>query len=147
MTNQHFFLLLLMLDTIVLMYGWVCLKSFYIWCMWCIVFPKSPPFLGLLCDLLYNVVSSVINFSKTKNLSQSLLKMALVVFQSTASFFRLLSPVSQIIRLYEDIKGGIQFASCLWQKLNYLRKTFLKRSLKSFTFGCGVIIIPIRVSG
>ena len=34
-------------------------------------------------------------------------------------------------------KGGIQFAFCLRQKLNYLRKTFLKTSLESFAFGLG----------
>ena len=31
-------------------------------------------------------------------------------------------------------KGGIQFAFCLRQKLNYLRKHTLKRSLESFAF-------------
>ena len=33
--------------------------------------------------------------------------------------------------------GGIQFAYCLRQKLSYLRKTFLKRSLESCAFGLG----------
>ena len=32
---------------------------------------------------------------------------------------------------------SVSLASCLWQKLNFLRKTFLKRSLESFTFGLG----------
>ena len=31
--------------------------------------------------------------------------------------------------------GGIQFVSCLWQKLNYCRKKFLERSYESFAFG------------
>ena len=31
--------------------------------------------------------------------------------------------------------GGIHFASCLWQKLKFFRKIFLKRSLESFAFG------------
>ena len=33
--------------------------------------------------------------------------------------------------------GGIQFAFCLGQKFNCLRKTFLKRSLEGFVFGLG----------
>ena len=31
----------------------------------------------------------------------------------------------------------ILFASCLWRKLNYFRKAFLKRSMESFAFGLG----------
>ena len=38
-------------------------------------------------------------------------------------------------------KDGIQFAFCLRQKLNYLRKTFPKTSLETFAFGLGYITI------
>ena len=34
--------------------------------------------------------------------------------------------------------GGIQFASCLRRKLNYLWKIFLKRSHESFAFGVSI---------
>ena len=43
---------------------------------------------------------------------------------------------------------GIQFASCLWQKLNYFRKTFFKTSHKSFAFGLlDLFIIIVSVYG
>lgn len=36
-----------------------------------------------------------------------------------------------------SFKGRIHFTFCLRQKLSYLRKTFLSRSLESFAFGLG----------
>lgn len=50
--------------------------------------------------------------------------MALVVFQSTASFFRLLSPVSQIIRLYEDNIRWNSVCFLLMAKAELLEKDF-----------------------
>ena len=49
--------------------------------------------------------------------------MALVVLQSTAGFFRLLSPVSQIIRLYEDIRWN-SVCFLLMAKAELLEKDF-----------------------
>ena len=43
---------------------------------------------------------------------------------------------------------GIQFASYLWQKLNYFRKTFFKTSHKSFALGLlNLLMIIVSVCG
>ena len=91
--------------------------------MWCIVFPKSPPFLGLLCDLMYKVVSSVINFSKTKNLSQSLRWPWLFskALQVSSDYFPLFHKL--IIRLYEDIRWN-SVCFLLMAKAELLEKDF-----------------------
>ena len=54
-------------------------------------------------------------------------------FPLTVNGFQLIAGLGA--KLVQEI--GIQFATCLWKKFNYLKRAFLKRPNKSFAFALG----------